>query len=228
MIQKIKSKRVELPPIFLIENEEDFKTLPKGLPYIVGSTSDLPFITVFLEFQVLYKSCLKTNLPIKWLETLQRLGYKTNNLKQYQLNSGGSYWENKGDNYVVTIDDFVEDQYLVNFDKLADVMIVAASNPQGLINLTPQIKERFIRFELAFDIEEYQTLLKNKYGMPFSVSKNISNLIQKEKFENSWDFITPRSIEKAINQIGCDIETSYDSLLLPYLSEKIKYHHHLN
>jgi len=38
---------------------------------------------------------------------------------------------------------------------MADVMIVAASNPQGLINLTPQIKERFIKYELKFDKLEY-------------------------------------------------------------------------
>lgn len=116
----------------------------------------------------------------------------------------------------------LEDRMLPSGKKLADVMIVAASNPQGLINLTPQIKERFIKFELKFDTEEYQVLLKNKYGMPENISKNISNLIQKEKFENTWDFITPRSIEKAINQIGCDIETAYDVMLLPYLNEKIK------
>ena len=35
--------------------------------------------------------------------------------------------------------------------KLADIMIVAASNPQGLIHLTPQIKERFTMYELKFD-----------------------------------------------------------------------------
>ena len=98
--------------------------------------------------------------------------------------------------------------------------------PQALpINQQQQSKDsinEFIKFELKFDTEEYQVLLKNKYGMPENISKNISNLIQKEKFENTWDFITPRSIEKAINQIGCDIETAYDTMLLPYLNDKIK------
>jgi len=43
MIQQITSKKVELPVIFLVENEEDFKQLPKGLPYIIGNQSELPF-----------------------------------------------------------------------------------------------------------------------------------------------------------------------------------------
>lgn len=118
----------------------------------------------------------------------------------------------------------LEDRRLPSGKKLADVMIVAASNPQGLINLTPQIKERFIRYDLKFNQEEFQTLLKDRYGMPLKISKNLCILINKEKFEStSWDFVTPRSIEKAINQIGCDLESPYSDLLLPFLSEKMKF-----
>jgi hypothetical protein len=107
-------------------------------------------------------------------------------------------------------------------NKLADVLIVAASNPQGLINLTPQIKERFIRYDLKFNKEEFQKILKDKYGMPKSISANLCTLIGKEKFEHDdWNFTTPRSIEKAINQIGCDLTTPYDDVLLPFLSEQL-------
>lgn len=115
----------------------------------------------------------------------------------------------------------LEDRRLPSGKKLADVLIIAASNHQGLINLTPQIKERFIKYDLTFDKEEYQVLLKTKYGMPESISNNICTVIQKEKFEGSWDYITPRSVEKAINQIGCELETPYDNVLLPFLNEKI-------
>lgn len=107
--------------------------------------------------------------------------------------------------------------------KMANVMIVAASNPQGLINLTPQIKERFIKYDLKFNKEGYQTYLKNKYGMPETISQHLCTLIGKEKFEsNEWNFNTPRSIEKAINQIGCEIESPYSDILLPFLKQKIK------
>ena len=107
--------------------------------------------------------------------------------------------------------------------KLAKVMIVAASNPQGLINLTPQIKERFIRYDLVFNELEYQEYLQDRYGMPKKISTHFCKLIEKEKFEsNSWNFITPRSIEKAVCQIGFEVESPYQDLLLPFLTMKIK------
>lgn len=101
-------------------------------------------------------------------------------------------------------------------------MIIGASNPQGLINLTPQIKERFIRYDLKFSKQEYQDYLSLKYGMPESISANICMLIQKEKFEDNWNYHSPRSIEKAINQIGCDLESALDDVLLPYLKQTLK------
>ncbi len=117
----------------------------------------------------------------------------------------------------------LEDRSLPTGIKLADVMIVAASNPQGLINLTPQIKQRFEREDLKFNSEEFQAYLKNKYGMPESISSHICTLINKEKFEpNEWNFVTPRSIEKAINKIGCELKSNYDDVLLPYLTKTIE------
>jgi len=117
----------------------------------------------------------------------------------------------------------LEDRTLPTGKKLADVMIVAASNPQGLINLTPQIKQRFEREDLKFNSEEFQAYLKNKYGMPESISSHICTLINKEKFEpNEWNFVTPRSVEKAINKIGCELKSNYDDILLPYLTKTIE------
>lgn len=115
--------------------------------------------------------------------------------------------------------------------KMADVMIIAASNPQGLINLTPQIKERFIMYDLEFNSEEFKSYLKNKYGMPEDISKHLCTLINKEKFESNgengkplWNYITPRSIEKAINQIGCGLSSPYENVLMPFLTQKIIAH----
>jgi hypothetical protein len=117
----------------------------------------------------------------------------------------------------------LEDRTLPTGKKLADVMIVAASNPQGLINLTPQIKERFIRYDLKFHKEEYQDYLKDKYGMPSSISQHICTLINKEKFEHDvWNYTTPRSVEKAINQIGVELKSAYDDVFIPYLEQEIE------
>lgn len=118
---------------------------------------------------------------------------------------------------------FLEDRMLLSGKKLADVLIVAASNPQGLINITPQIKQRFIRYDLKFNANEFEEYLKNKFGMPESISKNISIAINKEKFEQeNWEYVTPRSMEKAINQIGCGLENPHDTLLMPFLTKEIE------
>ena len=117
----------------------------------------------------------------------------------------------------------LEDRTLPSGKKLADIMIIAASNPQGLINITPQIKQRFIRYDLAFNAAEFQDYLKENYGMPFSISDNINKLIIREKFETEkWNYATPRSIEKAINQIGWELPSEYDAVLMPYLLEEIE------
>lgn len=107
--------------------------------------------------------------------------------------------------------------------KMADVMIVAASNPQGLINLTPQIKERFIRYDLKFNSDDFKEYFKDSYGIPEAISNNFCLLINKEKFEpTSWNYNSARSIEKAINQIACDLSSPYDDILIPILSATIK------
>ena len=64
--------------------------------------------------------------------------------------------------------------------------------------------------------------MKDLYGIPENISTHFCTLINKEKFEpNEWNYITPRSVEKAINQIGNELETPYDELLLPFLKQKI-------
>lgn len=169
MIKKITSKRVELPPIFLIEDEEDFKVLPKGIPYIIGKQSELAFITVFLEFQVLYKSCLNTKIPIKWLECLKKLGYNSN--RTYELYSGGEYSEGGSDKYAISIDNFVEDQYFVNFDKLSDLKIL----PKWLDDIKTSIETNIID-EVTFDPTAFNKQLGLNIGYG-NIKHNMKNLL---------------------------------------------------
>lgn len=171
MIQKITSRKVELPPIFLVENEEDFKVLPKGIPYILAPKSELAFITVYLEFQVLLKSALKTNLPLKWLDCLKRIGYNHTSMRQYQLKSGGEYTDGGSGNYNLSIDDFVEDQYFVDFDKLSDLKIL----PVWLDDLKQAIQTNIID-EVIFDPSAFNKQLGLNVGSS-TVKHNMKNLL---------------------------------------------------
>jgi len=158
MIQKIVSKKVELPTIFLIENEADFNELPRGLPYIIGTQKELQFITLFLEFQILLKSCQRTKLSINWLACLEKLGYKK--LKTYSLSSGGTFeGGNPVDNSPIPLDSFIEDQYLVNFDKLTELKIL----PSWLEDLRTSIETNIID-EVTFNPASFNKQLGMNIG----------------------------------------------------------------
>jgi len=171
MITKIISRKVELPPIFLVEDKEDFEKLPKGLPYIIGTKSELSFITIFLEFQILYKSCQRTGIPVKWLDCLKRIGYNINGIKNYKLHSGGIYGEGGGDRPEITMDEFVEDQYFVDFDKLSDLKIL----PKWLEDLKSAIQTNIID-EVQFDPLAFNKQLGLNIGYG-NVKHNMKNLL---------------------------------------------------
>ena len=171
MITKITSKKVEIPTIFLVENEEDFKNLPKGLPYIIGSKEELSFITVFLEFQVLYKSCLNTGIPIKWLDCLRKIGYNSNSIRNYTLNSGGEYYEGGSGRYELGVDDFIEDQYFVDFDRLSQLKIL----PVWLEDIKASIETNIID-EVTFDPTAFNKQLGMNIGYG-NIKHNMKNLL---------------------------------------------------
>lgn len=249
MIQKIKSRKVDLPPIFLIENEEDFKELPKGIPYIIGKQSDLSFITIFLEFQTLYKSCMSMGIPVKWLDCLKRVGYNVKSIKKYTLHSGGTYGSAEGYENVLTIDDFIQDQYFVNFDKLSELYIL----PKWLEDLKSSVQTNIID-EVTFDPTAFNKKLGLNVGygclktnsknllildvsgsIPKSISMSISALakLMSKKFyadiiftASQTIFIDYDDIEKTdIISISNNIGRNNESVMF---SEIVKEHKHYN
>lgn len=172
MIRQIKSKKIELPPIFLIENEEDFKELPKGLPYIYGKESDLPFILMYLEFQTFLKSCLKTGIPLKWLNILERLGYRGSHLKQFELRSGGVYGNaSPEDAAYIPVDEFLTEQYVVNFDRLAELKLL----PVWLDDLKTSIQTNIVD-EVIFDPTSFNKQLGLNVGSG-TIKHHLRNLL---------------------------------------------------
>lgn len=171
MIKKIESQIVRLPTVYLIENEEDFKQLPKGLPYIIGKIEELKFIKLFLEFQVLYRSCLNTNLPIKWVDMLSKLGYKKNKYF-YKLYSGGEYWESQeSKNTIITMEEFINDSYYVNLDRLQELKIL----PKFLDDLKKAIETNIID-EIQFNPLQFNKQMNLPVGYPV-VKHNMKNLL---------------------------------------------------
>lgn len=96
----------------------------------------------------------------------------------------------------------LEDRVLPSGRELPDIMIVAAANPQGAAILTPQIKERFIWYDVKFNKEKWRSDyiegIEN-WNIPDNIFNPLCTLINNETFSNQEkNYYTPRSISKCI------------------------------
>jgi hypothetical protein len=71
----IQSSKVNLPIIYLVENDSELASLPLGIPFIRGNDKDYKEYVRLLEWEVLLRSALATGLPFKWEELLREAGY---------------------------------------------------------------------------------------------------------------------------------------------------------
>ena len=107
----------------------------------------------------------------------------------------------------------LENRTLISGRILPKVMIVAAANPQGSAILTPQIKERFIWYNLDFDKKLWKEYM-SKYQITDTIFESLCQLITNETFlTNEKNYYTPRSIVKAIKMMIKEIPTPYSTKL---------------
>ena len=116
----------------------------------------------------------------------------------------------------------LEQRTMISGKPLPNIMIVAAANEQGMVPLTPQIKERFVWYNVKFD----KNMWINDYMIPkYNITSNIGNklaaLMTSEDFTGR-NFMTPRSIDKAVNMVLNDVPTPYAAQVLPLLEELIE------
>ena len=115
----------------------------------------------------------------------------------------------------------LESRMMISGKKLPDVMVVAAANPQGMVPITPQIKERFVWYDVVFDPMMWKDYMMEKYGMPRDMSTKFCSLINKEDFKGR-NFYTPRSVDKAVSSMIRDCPTPYEEVIMPILENPIK------
>jgi SpoVK/Ycf46/Vps4 family AAA+-type ATPase len=114
----------------------------------------------------------------------------------------------------------LEQRKLISGKPLPDIMIVAAANPQGMTPLTPQIKERFIWYNVDFNVSLWGKYMKDKYLVTDPIVNKLANLIKNESFTGN-NFYTPRSVDKAVNMILKKAPTPYEKDIKTILSEMI-------
>lgn len=116
----------------------------------------------------------------------------------------------------------LEDREMISGKKLPKIMIVAAANPQGMIPLTPQIKQRFIWYILKFNKIGWINKMIKKYGITKTIGEKLSGLILKESFSGGeFNYYSSRSIDKNINMILHKAPTPYEKIIKPILEELI-------
>lgn len=114
----------------------------------------------------------------------------------------------------------LEDRLMISGKKLPKIMIVAAANYQGMVPLTPQIKERFVWYDVKFNPPMWIEFMQNKYQITKTIGNKLARIIKEEQFK-THNFDTPRSIDKAISMILYEVYTPYTDRLIDILSEPI-------
>lgn len=115
----------------------------------------------------------------------------------------------------------LEQRKFISGKDLPNIMIVAAANHQGMAPLTPQIKERFVWYKVKFDRSMWIDYMADKYYMTKAIASKLASLIDKEDLTGD-NFMTPRSVDKAVNMIIYDVPTPYSPEILPILSATIE------
>lgn len=103
-MELLQSKKFSLPIVYLIENDAELATIPRGIPFIKGTKKDYNNYVRLLEFEILLKSALATGLPFNWERILNDNGY--NNLFKSRAYSEQCIYINDVD--AITIDDTIE------------------------------------------------------------------------------------------------------------------------
>jgi len=116
---------------------------------------------------------------------------------------------------------FLESRIMISGKKLPDIMIVGAGNPQGQGTLTPQIKRRFLQYDLEFDTNSWKDYMFKKYGLVKSISSKLCTLIQGEDY-TGYNFNSPADIDKAVEMVINNIDTPYTIIVEPILNTIIK------
>lgn len=117
----------------------------------------------------------------------------------------------------------LENRRMISGRKLNDIMIIAAGNPQGSQVMTPQIKERFIWYNVEVDKEMWKKYMVEKYQITHDVYEGLWTLIKSEKFAGSEkNYNTPRSLDKAVEMLINEVPTPYEKFVKPVLSVMVK------
>lgn len=103
----------------------------------------------------------------------------------------------------------LEGRKTISGKSLKDIIIIAAANPQGAAVITPQVKERFIYYEISPDKDLWKEYMVSKYQLIDSDYNKLWKLVEKEDFKGLYNFNSCRSLDKAVDDLIRNVPTPY-------------------
>lgn len=177
-MKKLNSNRINLPVMYLIEDSEELKELPVGIPFIIGDYKSEPFIVKYLEYTLLYRSAQATGLPFKWEEELSKIGYTSSSkpedsfyclpyeylMEELKAPKSIKELEASSVSYEIDINTYLDDGYLVSFDKLTELNVT----PTWVSSLADSIRTNVLN-----SVEFNPSLYSKKLGVMVGYSETI-------------------------------------------------------
>jgi hypothetical protein len=153
MIKLIQSKRVQLPIVYLVETAKDLQNVPLGIPFIRGRMSDYNNCVQMMEFEVLWKSMIETDLPFSWKQILADNGYvntwnygiaKSSGMHDAEISDEDwmelGFLENKGGSAINASNFLNEISYKVDIDVIKDLKLI----PCWLMDIEAAVNENIL------------------------------------------------------------------------------------
>lgn len=116
---------------------------------------------------------------------------------------------------------FLESRIMISGKTLPNIMIVAAANPQGMPVLTPQVRRRFLQYDIGFDSKAWKDFMFKEYMLPNTISQKLCTLILNEDF-TGYNYSTPADLDKAVRMIIKGMDTPYEPIVKPILETLIE------
>lgn len=174
-MELLKSKKFKLPKLFFIDDREEIKKIPIGVPFVYGNKRDRNKFVRMLEYEVIWNKAVKSGFPFDFKKLLQEAGFRNVKFHSFcestymDFKDSGDYdidkidsTKNKlyedGDNSV--FEDFVEDcSAYVDINKLKQLKVF----PTWLNDIEQAIETNVHNFAV-YNPYMYNKKLDGMYG----------------------------------------------------------------
>lgn len=138
----LQSSKVNIPIIYLVENDEELISLPMGVPYIRGARKDYGDLVRLLEFEILLKSAMATGFPFNWLQILEDNGFGKDISLEAKSAEVFKHLDDESDEIISSsIADYVEmAMYIVDIEYLKNLHII----PTWFTDIETAVKENIM------------------------------------------------------------------------------------